>query len=123
MKKNKKKFCPYCQTEIEKDEIYVICSRCKISHHEECWNQNSRCTTYGCKGLKRDPRFMKEVDLEKDIRFDDLEKYRKINNKKSNDDFEIYLYTNSNKNKKIITSIFITFSIIILFLFYWYLSK
>lgn len=42
--------CPYCQTTIRLGENTVVCSCCKMPHHLECWIENGRCTTYGCKG-------------------------------------------------------------------------
>jgi uncharacterized RDD family membrane protein YckC len=30
----------------------LVCSKCLIPHHRECWDQNSGCTTYGCSDIK-----------------------------------------------------------------------
>lgn len=44
------KTCPYCQTPIKPGEQFVFCSMCSIPHHQQCWNENHGCTTFGCKG-------------------------------------------------------------------------
>lgn len=44
------KTCPYCQFPIKVDAKVTVCTRCMIPHHEECWQQNGKCTTYGCRG-------------------------------------------------------------------------
>ena len=46
----KKKMCPFCQCEIEAGAVTVECNICKIPHHSDCWQENGRCTTYGCNG-------------------------------------------------------------------------
>ncbi len=40
--------CPYCQCEIDAGERSIVCPTCGIPHHEECWQENGGCTTYGC---------------------------------------------------------------------------
>lgn len=47
------KECPYCHKIITADDNIVVCSKCGIAHHVECWNENHGCSTYGCDG---DPR-------------------------------------------------------------------
>jgi len=42
------KTCPYCQTPIKPGASTVICPKCNIPHHKECWEENGGCTTYGC---------------------------------------------------------------------------
>ena len=42
--------CPYCLSPVRPAEHSVVCSACGIPHHRECWQANSRCTTYGCIG-------------------------------------------------------------------------
>jgi len=44
------KTCPYCQTPIKPGEQFVLCSMCGIPHHQQCWNENRGCTTFGCTG-------------------------------------------------------------------------
>ncbi|MHB0939627.1 MAG: RING finger protein [Armatimonadota bacterium] len=44
------KTCPYCQTPLKPDANVVLCSSCGMPHHQECWMENGRCTTYGCSG-------------------------------------------------------------------------
>lgn len=40
--------CPFCQTTIKKSADTIICSVCRTPHHQECWDENGGCTTYGC---------------------------------------------------------------------------
>ena len=44
------KTCPYCQTPLKPDANIVICQACGMPHHQECWMENGRCTTFGCSG-------------------------------------------------------------------------
>ncbi len=44
------KICPYCRTTIEANAPAVVCPQCGIPHHEDCWRENGRCTTFGCQG-------------------------------------------------------------------------
>jgi|GEM_PF-2098672 len=44
------KTCPYCQTPIKPGAPAVVCSACGMPHHTECWQENGRCTTFGCNG-------------------------------------------------------------------------
>ena len=44
------KTCPYCQFPIKGDSNLAICSQCGIPHHLECWQENGKCTTFGCRG-------------------------------------------------------------------------
>lgn len=48
------KTCPYCQSPIEPQADTVVCPLCGIPHHRECWEENRRCTTYGCRGTRID---------------------------------------------------------------------
>ena len=43
--------CPYCQSPVQPDEKLVLCSRCGLVHHAQCWAENGRCTTFGCGGV------------------------------------------------------------------------
>ncbi|MHB0935561.1 MAG: RING finger protein [Armatimonadota bacterium] len=44
------KTCPYCQTPIKPGAAVSVCSACEMPHHAECWQENGRCTTFGCAG-------------------------------------------------------------------------
>lgn len=44
------KICPYCQHPIKPSETIFYCSSCSIPHHSQCWQENGRCTTFGCNG-------------------------------------------------------------------------
>jgi len=39
--------CPYCRESIFED--LILCPSCETLHHNDCWNENSGCTRYGCK--------------------------------------------------------------------------
>lgn len=41
--------CPYCRTPLRAEEQVVVCPACRVPHHLECWIDNGRCTTYGCR--------------------------------------------------------------------------
>lgn len=40
--------CPICGCGFEETDEIRICHDCKTPHHEECWNENRGCSTYGC---------------------------------------------------------------------------
>ncbi len=42
-------YCPVCCAEIQQDEKTTICPHCSMPHHQDCWNDNHGCATYGCK--------------------------------------------------------------------------
>ena len=42
--------CPYCQTRLLPGERVRECAQCHNPHHENCWNENGGCTTFGCSG-------------------------------------------------------------------------
>lgn len=44
------KLCPYCRFPIQAGERVVVCPECGMPHHQGCWYDNGRCTTYGCTG-------------------------------------------------------------------------
>lgn len=50
------KKCPYCKTEIKKDDDIVVCSECHMPHHKSCWIENQCCTTFGCNGTIDSPK-------------------------------------------------------------------
>ena len=47
------KLCPYCQYPIKQDSNIILCAVCKTPHHQECWNENGGCTTFGCNGISK----------------------------------------------------------------------
>jgi len=47
--------CPYCQFPINTGDQTVICSKCGLSHHQRCWQENGSCTTFGCDGQPVSP--------------------------------------------------------------------
>jgi len=46
------KTCPYCQYPIKPAASVKVCPSCGIAHHNECWQQNGGCTTFGCTGQR-----------------------------------------------------------------------
>ncbi len=45
------KTCPFCQFPIKQGSNSVVCAECCSPHHRECWQENTGCTTYGCRGI------------------------------------------------------------------------
>jgi len=43
------KLCPYCRSPLHDREQVIVCPACRVAHHLECWIDNGRCTTYGCR--------------------------------------------------------------------------
>ena len=41
--------CSICQTGIVAGEQIVFCPDCRLPFHQECWEENRGCSTYGCK--------------------------------------------------------------------------
>ena len=39
--------CLVCRHSLEED--VVSCSRCATLHHQDCWDYNRGCSTYGCR--------------------------------------------------------------------------
>ena len=44
------KVCPYCKTPFSQLDDIVLCDRCEMPHHADCWIENQGCTTFGCDG-------------------------------------------------------------------------
>jgi len=42
------KTCPYCQTPLKPHDQVVVCPDCRMPHHQDCWEDNGGCTTFGC---------------------------------------------------------------------------
>ena len=40
--------CPFCRSEMMKNEVVVECVQCSTPLHEACWKENKQCTTWGC---------------------------------------------------------------------------
>jgi hypothetical protein len=50
--------CSICQTAIEDDDPRIVCDRCELPFHHECWQENLGCSAYGCanvNALKQGP--------------------------------------------------------------------
>lgn len=41
--------CPICGCKFEDTDEVRVCPDCKTPHHDECWEDNRGCSTYGCK--------------------------------------------------------------------------
>lgn len=50
--------CPSCKTDLEGCET-VTCNICETPHHLDCWNENKKCTRFGC-GSKPLPTVVKK---------------------------------------------------------------
>lgn len=46
-----REICNVCQTAIDDDDLRIICSRCALPFHEECWRENLGCAAYGCENV------------------------------------------------------------------------
>lgn len=49
--------CPTCHRGIEEGQTIVLCTRCRVPHHEKCWYEKGGCGRVGCRGVataKRD---------------------------------------------------------------------
>lgn len=46
--------CGYCGGTVVPEQV-VACHRCEAIHHQDCWEENGRCTTYGCGGQQASP--------------------------------------------------------------------
>ena len=60
--------CPVCCTEIQPDDEKIVCPDCKMPYHEDCWNDNNGCATYGCHsaGCLDPPPFKVNVPADND---------------------------------------------------------
>jgi hypothetical protein len=41
--------CPYCMWELRPSQAAVACSDCGVTYHEDCWQENGGCGTFGCR--------------------------------------------------------------------------
>jgi hypothetical protein len=60
--------CPYCQNTIRLGDRITRCSDCRSILHEECWNDNKGCTSYGCSsaaGVHLEETYITRQELEK----------------------------------------------------------
>ena len=44
--KDRRLACGICGQSVEKE--WVVCCKCKTPHHQDCWEFNGRCSTFGC---------------------------------------------------------------------------
>jgi hypothetical protein len=42
--------CPFCKEELLESPGLVRCSECGTLHHAACWQENARCSVFGCRG-------------------------------------------------------------------------
>lgn len=42
------KKCAYCMTELKSVDDVLLCGACGTPHHQDCWNENHGCATFGC---------------------------------------------------------------------------
>jgi uncharacterized OB-fold protein len=49
------KTCPFCKAELKDGDTVKVCPVCEMAHHQECWDANGGCTTFGCSGQQGAP--------------------------------------------------------------------
>ncbi|MDR0609957.1 MAG: hypothetical protein LBG58_07605 [Planctomycetaceae bacterium] len=42
--------CVFCGTEIEICTESIMCPKCNVPYHFDCWQENNGCAVYGCIG-------------------------------------------------------------------------
>jgi hypothetical protein len=42
--------CPFCRDSIYPAITVIRCKKCRTIHHEKCWQENRRCSVFGCGG-------------------------------------------------------------------------
>lgn len=42
------KVCPFCKTPFKDGDNIKVCNACATPHHQECWDENKGCSTFGC---------------------------------------------------------------------------
>ena len=57
------KICPFCKTEIQEGDSVKVCPACNIPHHEDCWEENKGCTTFGCSELHYEAQHTNPTDV------------------------------------------------------------
>lgn len=40
--------CPYCRSAIGEQDEVARCRKCRTVHHEDCWQEQGRCSVFGC---------------------------------------------------------------------------
>lgn len=58
--------CPYCSTDLYESGLVVECLDCETPHHQDCWDENKKCTTYSCgstMGIETDKYMQRPTDL------------------------------------------------------------
>lgn len=57
------KICPFCKTKIQEGDSVKVCPACNIPHHEDCWEENKGCTTFGCSELHYEAQHTNPTDV------------------------------------------------------------
>lgn len=57
------KVCPFCKTEIKDGDNVKTCEACGIPHHQECWDENKGCSTFGCSEQHYEPQGTNITDV------------------------------------------------------------
>ena len=66
------KICPYCKTAFKPDDEIVVCSKCDMPHHKDCWIETQGCTTFGCLGNIKAADNDNSSVTTKEMNFDDI---------------------------------------------------
>ena len=54
--------CSVCQQAIGSDESATSCTECGVEHHDECWEYNGGCGSYGC-GQAPEPEGLGSIEI------------------------------------------------------------
>lgn len=50
------KLCPFCKSKFKEGDSVKVCDACGIPHHQECWDENKGCSTFGCSEQHYEPQ-------------------------------------------------------------------
>jgi hypothetical protein len=57
--------CSICKTLIQPSEPTIVCTECDSGYHQECWERNGGCATYGCSNVPAVKRILQPAAIER----------------------------------------------------------
>lgn len=66
------KVCPFCKTKFTENDEIVVCNKCDMPHHKDCWINNQGCTTFGCTGTIKTADISSNSVTSTEIQYDDV---------------------------------------------------